>query len=127
MKLNEFSTTVLKYGHCEIIFKKPLTEQNDMYDIKLLIEFFGQKQHKKKLLKIYRSKNPLTIEGLLLRHKKDWAMFMEHINLNGREWYARIRNNPVSVEEGLKILDLLAEANRKAVKMIKEKTPVKVM
>lgn len=118
MKLNEFYTTVLKYGHCEITFNKPLTEQNDMYDIKLLLEFFGQKQHKNKLLKIYFSKNPLTIKGLLVRHKKYWAMFMEHINLDGRGWYARIRDNPISVEEGLKILDLLAEANRQAVKKL---------
>ena len=125
MKLNEFNTTMLKNDHCKIIFNRPLTEQNDMYDIKLLLEFFGQKQHKKKLLKIYFSKHPLTIKGLLVRHKKHWAMFMEHINLNGREWYSRIRDNPMSVEEGLKILDLLAEANRKEVKMIKDRPRIK--
>jgi len=125
MKLNEFSTTALKYGHYEITFNKPLTEQNDMYDIKLLIEFFGQKQHKKKLLRINRSNNPLMIKGLIVRDKKHWAMFMENIHLNGRAWYARIRHNPTSVEEGLRILDLLAEANRKAVKIIKEKTKKK--
>ena len=120
MKLNEFSTTALKYGHYEITFNKPLTEQNDMYDIKLLIEFFGQKQHKKKLLKINRSNNPLTIKGLIVRDKKHWAMFMENIHLNGREWYARKRDNPIFLEEGLRVLDLLAEANREAVKMINE-------
>ena len=125
MKLNEFNATMLKNDHCEITFNRPLNEQSDMYDIKLLLEFFGQKQHKKKLLKIDFSKNPLTIKGLVVRHKKHWAMFMEYINLNGREWYSRIRDNPMSVEEGLKILDLLAEANRKEVKMIKDRPRIK--
>ena len=120
MKLNEFSSKILKYGHYEITFNKPLTEQNDMYDIKLLTEFFGQKQHKEKVLKIYRSNDPLMVKGLIVRKKEHWAMFMEYINLNGREWYARIRDKPISLEDGLRILDLLAEANRKSVKMIKE-------
>ena len=109
MKLNEFSTTPLKNGHYEITFNNPLTEQYDMLDIKLLIEFFGQKQHKKKLLKINRSTNPLTIKGLIVRKKKDWALFMNKINLDGRGWYSRVRDKPiVEVEEGLKILDYLA-------------------
>jgi len=124
MKLNEFSTTALKNGHYEITFNNPLTEQNDMYDIKLLIEFFGQKQHKLKLLKINRSTNPLTIKGLIVRKKKHWAMFMEHINLDGREWYNRIRSKPIDIDEGLLILDLLADANREAVKLVKEEIKI---
>jgi len=112
MKLNEFSTTALKNGHYEITFNNPLTEQNDIYDIKLLIEFFGQKQHKKKLLKINRSNKPLMIKSLIVRKKKHWAMFMEKINLDGRGWYSRMREKPINdIEEGLKILEYLARGH----------------
>jgi hypothetical protein len=58
----------------------------------------------------------------MVRHKKHWASFMEKINLNGRDWYSRIRDKKVPIEEGLRVLDSLAEANREAVTRIKDKS-----
>ena len=47
MKLDNFDMNSLKNGYCEITFRKPLTEKHDMYDIKLLLEFFARKKYKK--------------------------------------------------------------------------------
>lgn len=48
MKLDEFDTKMLEDGYCEITFRQPLTMKNDIHDLNLLLEFFGQKKIRKK-------------------------------------------------------------------------------
>ncbi len=121
MKLDKFNTTLLPQGHCYVEFKKPLSEEYDKADIRDLIEYFGQKKHKKEILKIDRTSDPITITGILFRKKIHWARFMEKINLDGRGWYSLMREQPIiDIEDGLKILDELAMANREIVKQMQE-------
>jgi len=107
MKLDDFTTKTLDNGYCEITFSSPLTMKDDVHDLNLLLEYFGQKKHKKKI-RIVGLKHPFSFQTIVVKQKA-WAGFMEYINLEGRGWYARMRDKPLTTEEGLKIIDFLCK------------------